>query len=118
MVRKHPEHSAKKPRVPQPATILKFNQANSISLDFLWAQSQPYLLMCSQTIKFQSIYNYKGRGKKEKFRTIQQFIFLFEPRGFQITSVHGDNEFNILREKLHPISLDIAARGEHVRDIE
>jgi len=74
--------------------------------------------MRNRTLKFQTIYSWKGRGKTATFRAAQQFISLFEACGFQITSVHGDNEFTMLRGKLHPIPLDIAARDEHVEDIE
>ena len=49
---------------------------------------------------------------------LNKVINLYKSRGLQVETIHGDNEFECLREELRPITLNIAAADEHVSMIE
>ena len=58
----------------------------------------------------------KSRSGKEIINTIERDIIKHEQRGFEITYIHGYNEFNIqsLRDFLQPMNLQIYAKMEDV----
>ena len=43
---------------------------------------------------------------------------VYESRGFKITNVHVDAEFECIRNDILPINLTTAAADEHIGDIE
>ena len=45
-------------------------------------------------------------------------MHIYTSRGFQISDVHADGEFECLRNDLAPIHLEIAPPDEHIHDIE
>jgi hypothetical protein len=65
MVRRCPEHIANVPRVALPTPVLKHHPTDEINMDFLFVNGTPYLHTKSTVIKFLSIQQCKGRGKKE-----------------------------------------------------
>ena len=118
MVRRRPAHFANVPRVLLPSPILQHHPNDEINMDSMFVNGTPYLHTKSAVIKFLSIQQCKGRGKKEMERGIDKVISKFTQRGFHITALTGDNEFETLREHLSPTPLHIVAKGEHVGPIE
>jgi hypothetical protein len=118
MVRRRPEHTTNVPRVPLSTPILQHHPTDEINMDFMFVNGTPYLHTKSTVIKFLSIQQCKGRGKKEMERGIDKVVSQFTQRGFKIVAFNGDNEFETLREHLSPTPLNIVARGEHVGAIE
>ena len=49
---------------------------------------------------------------------IRRILQMYDHRGFRVTNIHGDCEFECLREDLQPIELPTSAADEHVGDIE
>ena len=62
----------------------------------------------------------KSRSSREMENIINRDRNKHEQRGFEITDINGDKEFNIqsLRYFLQPINIHIYARDEHVGFIE
>ena len=62
----------------------------------------------------------KTRSGREIINSIERDRNKHEKRGFEITDINGDNEFNIqsLRDFLQPINLHIYAKEEHVGFID
>ena len=118
MVRKKNQHKAQIERVAIPSPILKSHPSDSVSADFFFVEGKPYLLMKSRVYKFHGLNCSKGRGKVETIKALKTYLNKFGLRGITITSLHGDNEFTMVEEALRPIHVEIAARGEHVGDIE
>jgi hypothetical protein len=62
----------------------------------------------------------KSRSANAVINAIDSVLTTYKSRGFNITIIHGDNEFNIkaLKEFLSPTIVTIYGRNEHVRVIE
>ena len=71
-------------------------------------------------LNFLSVTKLKSRSCREITNAIERDWNKHEQRGFEITDIHGENEFNIqlLRDFLQPINLHIYAKEEHVGFID
>ena len=118
MVRRRPQHSANIKRVPLPPPVLQHHRVDTMSMDFLFVQGHPYLLMRARTFKFQAINACRGRGKIETSAAIKAFRKLFVSRGLDISTAWADNEFEKVRDHVQPLQVETVGRGEHVGDIE
>jgi hypothetical protein len=95
--RRQPEHTANVPRVPLSTLILKHHPTNDINMDFMFINGTSYLHTKSTVIKFLSIQQCKGRGKKEMERGIDKVVAKFTQRAFEIVAFNEDNKFETLR---------------------
>ena len=43
---------------------------------------------------------------------------MYKKRGIRISQINADNEFECIREEVHPTHLNVVAAGKHVGDIE
>ena len=87
-----------------------------MSIDIFYVNRIPFFLSKTGTLNFLSsisVYFFVGR---EITNTIEQDQNKHEQRDFEITDIHGNNEFNIqsLHNSLQPINIFIYAREEHV----
>jgi len=114
MVRERPEHHANIPRIQIPAPILEHHPTDEINMDFMFINGTPYLHTKSSVIKFLSVQNCNGRGRKDMTQGIDKVTARFTQRAFDIAAYNGDNEFKKLREHVSPTPLNIVARNEHV----
>ena len=129
MVRKRTEHVTNVPRVQIPAPLLQHHPTDELDIDFLYIQGTPYLLSKTHKIKFQAIqcfskiHNRKKnkltykRGPKDIIMGVKKMIKVHEDRGFNITTVHGDNNFRKIEGKIGT-HVEICAALQHVRRIE
>ena len=64
--------------------------------------------------------NLSSRSGTFIFEEIKRDLNKYEMRGFKVTDIHGDNEFNnkSLIDALEPVSFHVHAKGEHVGFIE
>ena len=51
----------------------------------------------------------KGAKKDDILSGLLKVIKLYRARGLEVVQVHGDNEFECVREELNPILLNISA---------
>ena len=118
MVQQRPEYGEYVQRVPILSPILQHHLTESISLDFFFVEVRPYLLIHSRAYQFLGLYCSKGRGKIETSTAVKHYLNLFGTRGIAITSIHGDNEFEMIQDSVQPIHVEIAAQVEHVGNIK
>ena len=119
-------------KIPLAPIILQTHPNDEIDIDFLYVQGAPYLLMKAKDIKFQAIQAFNRVSRKTKKHTVkitykrgtqdiinglEKVLRLFKKRGFTITLVNADNEFQKLEDKISaPVA--ICAAGQHVPRVE
>ena len=107
-------------QIPPSQHILKNYPNLELFTDFFFVNQLPFLLTTSSKIHFLTTQSGETRSKSAITKGLQNVINIYETRGFNITDVHGDNEFDIntLREALRPSTLHIYGAEEHVAPIE
>ena len=118
MTRKRSQRNKERARVPIPTPLLTSHPTDSIATDFFYVHGKPYLLMKSRVYKLYGMNACRGKGKIETSAALKSFINVFSTRGIAINEVHGDNEFEKVRQLIAPIPLRCCGRDEHVPDAE
>ena len=119
MVRKTPSRVTAQP-LQLPAPILRNYPTLQLYVDFFYVNKLPFLQTKSSDINFITVQTGKNRKAKAIIDGISKAIKLYKRRGFKITGVHGDNEFDLeeLRDEIRPALLYIYGKDEHVAQIE
>ena len=119
MVRNTP-HPVTVQTTPTPTPVLTHHPLLQLYVDFFYVNQLPFLhTKCSQ-IGFLTAHGGTGRSMGAIKKILDSVINLYESRGFKITELHGDNEFDVpaLKDFLLPITIHIYGREEHVPNIE
>ena len=103
-----------------PSPILDFHKVTELFIDFLYVNKMPFIHTKSKDINFLTIQHHGSRKITGVIKGLQQIIQMYTRRGFEVTTIHGDNEFNVraLIEAIRPALMQIYARNEHVGVIE
>ena len=119
MVRTTPS-SVRIQSTPIPAPIIKQHPTLQLYLDFFFVNNIPFLHTKSSQVNFLTAHGNVGRSVSSIKKILDSVITTYESRGFRITDIHGDNEFDVqtLRDFLLPAVLHIYGRDEHVPTIE
>jgi hypothetical protein len=107
-------------RIPLPPPIQKNHTSIQLFIDFFYVNKLPFLHTKSSKINFLSIQSGKTRSTASIKAGLDTVIDIYNARGFDITDIHGDNEFNIasLKQHLLPTATHIYGANEHVGVIE
>ena len=119
MTRQRP-HPHLIPRIPIPPAISKHHMNVQLYVDFLFVNKMSFLTTVSDNLKYRTIKYAKSMTKSNIQSLLTQVIVKYTARGFNVTTIHADNQFNIptLRDNLLPTHLEIYATNEHVAPIE
>ena len=103
-----------------PPYILNNYPTLQLYIDFVYINKQPFLHTKSSHIKFLTIQHAINRTQGTIKRLLISTIDKYHSRGFTITDIFGDNEFDVasLHEFFRPITIHICAPEEHVPQIE
>ena len=84
-------------------------------IDIFYVNRIPFFLSKAGKLNFLSETKLKSRSVREITNAIERDRNKHEKRGFEITDIHGDNEFKIqsLRDFLQPINPHIYVKEEH-----
>ena len=120
MKRRHPDAHSKLTKVPLPLLVSKLHKDLIMYIDIFYVNGTPFFLSKTGKINFLSATVLKSRSAKQILGALTRDCNKHEARGFEITDIHGDNEFDIqsLKDSLQPTIFHIYARGEHVGFIE
>ena len=117
-MRKRPEHTKHRARVPIPPPILQQHRDVRLFMDYFYVNGRPFFHTLSDLINFRTAQECRGRGKSECRDHLDAIVNKYESRGFKITDYHGDNEFAHIEGHVVPATTHICATGEHVPEIE
>ena len=103
-----------------PPSILQHYPNLQLYVDFFFVNNMPMLHTKTSKIDFLTVQTGKNRTTQSILKGLKSVINVYTKRGFNITDIHGDNEFDIeeLKDRLHPANLHIYGKVEHVGTIE
>ena len=92
-------------------------------VDYIFVQGVQFLTTISHELKFRTaealpITYKKGTRKEDILTGVNKVIKLYESRVLIMEQIHGENEFECIREEIRPTLLNISAADEHVSMIE
>ena len=118
-VRRKPE-PVRSELIKVPAHILAKNRKVILDIDTFYINKLPLLTTLSQHLNFATAQHILNRNVTTILDGLISVFKLYISRGFHITTVNGDNEFEPLREHLLSlgVQVNICSANEHVPRIE
>ena len=118
-VRKQPKHVTRPTVVPVPDHVrLHYNDVRLV-VDYFYVNKIAFYHTISVDLRFRTCQPVpKSQNAEFSIQATREVISLYERRGFRVTKVHGDNEFEPLRNALLPKEVIIAAAGTKVPEAE
>jgi len=101
---------------PVPPDILSRHRDVTLAIDIMFVNKIPFLVTVSRALKFvtvEDLLNRKVTTVRDKLRAV---LRLYRHRGFHVTTLLGDQEFEPLRE-FFPF-INTCGADEHVPDVE
>ena len=99
-----------------PRSILKIHRDVVLSLDIMFVNKIPFLVTSSHNIRFSTVESLPYRQVGTVVACLKKVIQLYQHRGFHITSITCDPEFEALLPSFPMLNCCMA--GEHVPEIE
>ena len=105
---------------PIPTTILERYHEVTLCIDIMYINNIPFMISTSRHIKFGTAERLLNRQSQTIIKAIRGIYNIYAIRGFIITIILGDNEFETFRGMLagDRVSLNITAANEHVPEVE
>ena len=118
MTRKTLAHVPTAPFVPVPAPILEQHGDVTLCADFFFVQKIPFLHTIARKLKFRTVSAVPDRSQPTILKELLATCSLYHGRGFQVTDLHADGEFECVTHDLHPVRTRIAPADAHVGEVE
>ena len=101
--------------VPLPLQIQERFKNISLHVDFFYVNGHPFLHTKSEFVNFLTVQSGKTRTTASITQGLQTVLEVYNKRGFNVTKIFADNEFDIksLHTALLPTNIHIYAAGEH-----
>ncbi|KAG7347353.1 reverse transcriptase RNA-dependent DNA polymerase [Nitzschia inconspicua] len=98
--------------------ILKDHPRVTLAMDLFFVQGNKFFHTISRDIRFRTVAPIEDRSKRSILRESLGVIDMYENRGFTVTDIHTDNEFECLCADVAPIVLNVTAADDHVGEVE
>jgi hypothetical protein len=91
-----------------------------IAADIMFVNRIAFLVTTSRHIRFATSKKIDQMKNKTILKAIQEVLNIYQGRGFKVTHLLMDGQFESLRDAMNAtgVSLNIVARGEHVPEVE
>jgi hypothetical protein len=87
-------------------------------MDIFWVNGNPFFHTISQWIKFRTVAPITNRNKRTLLMEAKAVINLYETRGFTISRIEADHEFNCITNDMLPVAMNIADANDHVHEVK
>ena len=101
-----------------PAPILEHHSHVTLCIDFFFVQGHAFLHTISRDINYRTVLPVSDSSASTITKELRRIIHLYTERGFHVTDIHGDHEFESVRSSVAPIHLNIVAADGHVGEVE
>ncbi|KAG7373305.1 reverse transcriptase RNA-dependent DNA polymerase [Nitzschia inconspicua] len=98
--------------------ILKDHPRVTLAMDLFFVQGNKFFHTISRDIRFRTVAPIEDRSKRSILRETLGVTDMYANRGFTVTDIHTDNEFECLRADVAPIVLNVTAADDHVGEVE
>jgi hypothetical protein len=97
-----------------PPPVLEHHRNVTLCADFFYVQQNLFFHTISRNLGFRTATPVPDRHRDTILTTLTDVIKLYSSRGFTVTSIHGDHEFECVRASLLPIVVDVVSPDSHV----
>ena len=104
--------------VPIPAPLLEHHSTVTLCVDIFFVQGLGYLHTISRNIGYRTVVPIANRGVPTLLPKLRSVLRLYEARGFRVSDIHADREFECLHSSLLPVELNTVAPDSHVGEVE
>ena len=103
-----------------PMVIMERYREVVLGVDIMFVNRIPFMMTISRNIRFATSTNIKNQSNKTILSTLKMIKRIYDQRGFKITQINSDGQFESLRGDLAAmqIHLNVASNDEHVPEIE
>ena len=105
-----------------PREFLSAQKSITLSVDFFFINKYVFLMTVSKHVCFTTTSHCSTRAVRHYWKFLKEVLMMYYRRGLRVTIVRGDLEFKPLERLLQELprvpALDLAAKEEHVGDIE
>ena len=107
-------------RIPLPLPIKENYSDIQMHIDFFFVNRIPFLHTKSEKLNFLTVERMKNRTKSAIIGSLTETIRMYKHRGFDVTTMHGDGEFDIeqLKEDIAPTEMIVYGKDQHVPIVE
>ena len=105
-----------------PVELLNLHKEVFLTADIFFVNKIPFFLTLSRKICFTAVNHLANRTVPEIFKAFKEIYQFYLQRGFRITTVHADGEFEPLKALIASLpggpTVNLASAHEHVPEIE
>ncbi len=102
-----------------PPYILQHHRRITLSQDIFYVQGIPFYHSISRKIKFRTASCIPNRSKGTLLKLSKKSMALYRNRGFTVSDIHADLEFECLRSEVEPrTKLETFAQDDHAPEVE
>jgi hypothetical protein len=120
--RRKPDPVARRDFVKVPVEFLNMHREVFLTVDIFFVNKIPFFLTLSRKICFTAVNHLADRTVLQIFQAFKEQYQYYLHRGFRITTVHGDGEFEPLKTLIESMPsgpmVNLASSNEHVPEIE
>jgi hypothetical protein len=82
-------------KIPLPLPISTHHSKVNLYVDFFYVNGHPFLSSKSEKLNFVTANYLEKRTKTNIIKTLSSIRHIYEAKGFEISNIHADNEFNV-----------------------
>ena len=104
--------------IPVPPSILEHHIHLTLCVDIFYVQRIPFLTTISRQPLFRIFTYLHDRSRATLLKEVSTVLRLYHSRGFLISEIHCDHEFDCIKHDILPCQLNITPKDNHVGKIE
>jgi Reverse transcriptase (RNA-dependent DNA polymerase) len=113
-----PKHTPTLEAIPLPDTILEHHRNVTLCVDIFYVNQILFLHSISRKLKVRTVNYITSRHKPNILKEILEIIELYRHRGFIVTNIHGDIEFECIIRDIPTVNFEITPNDAHVPEVE
>jgi len=90
----------------------------TLCIDIFYVQCHPSFHTISRKVQFRTVAPVLNRNKATLLREIKPVLAIYKSRGFNITNLHANMEFECIQNGVLPSRLNVTANNDHVGEVE
>jgi len=101
-----------------PGFILQHHSDVKLCMDIFYVQGHPFFHTISHKVQFRTVAPVLNRNKATLLREIKLVLAMYKSRGFNISDLHANMEFECIRNDVLPSRLNVTANDDHVGEVK
>jgi hypothetical protein len=95
-----------------PGFILQHHSDVTLCMDIFYVKGHPFFHTISRKVQFRTVAPVLNRNKATLLREIKPVLAMYKSRGFNISDLHADMEFECIRNDVLPSRLNVTAANK------